>query len=89
MNATDLDSEENGKIKFSLRNMSNIFAIGESDGVLKVNTSNIPNGHQQDFQLTVLASDSGKPPLHSAVSVRVKVTGQSTFGASSNKKDYR
>lgn len=89
VNATDLDSEENNKIRFSLRNTSNVFSIGEHDGILKANTTNIGTGHKQDFQLTVLATDSGKPPLHSAVSVRVKVNSQSTFGGSPNKKDYR
>lgn len=84
-----MDFEENSRIKYSLSKFSSEFIIGESDGVVKVNLSNISSTRKEDFQLTVVATDCGNPPLHSSVSLRVKVNGESAFENPFNKKDYR
>ncbi|CAH1987791.1 unnamed protein product [Acanthoscelides obtectus] len=89
LNATDADTEENANIKFSLVNPQPGFFIEESSGTLRVNMSNI-TGLTEDILLTVKATDSGSPSLHSTVPVRVKVNGQSGTGVTTvNKMDYK
>lgn len=71
MNATDADSGMNSKVTYSIVNPSTGFTIGSSDGIIKVNVSNI-SANMQDFYLTIKAEDSGKPSLHSLASVHIR-----------------
>lgn len=89
MNATDNDFGDNAKIKYSLLTSVNGFTIDENEGILKVNLSNIPPAIKQDFQITILATDLGKPPLHSSASVRIKVNSGSIFEPKLYKQNYR
>lgn len=89
LNATDADSEDNSKIQYSILNPINGFSIGQYDGVLKVNLSNITTLNE-DVVMTIKATDMGNPPMHSMVPVRIKVSTRSISGHSgANKMDYK
>lgn len=64
------------------------FTIGRSDGILKANLTNAST-LTNDIQLTIKASDSGNPPLHSFASVRVKISGESSPISSHGRNDYK
>ncbi|VEN39451.1 unnamed protein product [Callosobruchus maculatus] len=88
-NATDADTEDNAKIEYSLVKPQPGFFIDGTTGTLKVNLSDV-TGLSQDILLTVKATDSGSPPLHSTVPVRIKLSGQPGIGVTSvNKLDYK
>ncbi|KYB28093.1 Protein dachsous-like Protein [Tribolium castaneum] len=87
VNTTDSDSGDNARVEYFLLNPIPSFAIGRTDGILRANLSNIST--TQDVQLYVQATDLGKPPLKSVVSVRIKTNNRSGHVSSSNKKDYK
>lgn len=89
VNASDVDTESNGKIKYSLLNPPIGFFIGVDDGVLRANLSNITTTPAQDIELIVKASDMGTPQLFSTASVRLQVDSASGSDGQSNKKDFR
>lgn len=74
VNATDADTEPNAKIRYSIANPIDGFTIGESSGVLYVNTSRLARPLTKDIQVSVTASDSGNPSLSATVTVRVHVS---------------
>lgn len=73
MNASDADSERNSKIRYSISNAVVGFTIGETSGVLSVNTSRIERPLTKDIEVSIIASDSGTPSLSSIATVRVHV----------------
>ncbi|KAJ6648788.1 Protein dachsous, partial [Pseudolycoriella hygida] len=73
VNATDVDTEENAQILYSIASPTAGFTVGESSGVLYVNTSRITRPLNNDIQVTIMASDSGTPSLSSIAVVRVHV----------------
>lgn len=92
INATDKDTADNAMIKYSIPTSVNGFTIGLYDGILFLNQSNVSSTTSLDnVLLTVKAEDSGNPPLHSLVSVRVQHNRNLLFGANSfeNKREYR
>lgn len=77
VNATDADSEENAKIKYSIKNPIPGFTINESTGVLYANTTRISKPLKGNIQLIVVATDSGNPPLSATTSVRFHINSNS------------
>lgn len=89
MNASDADTENNGKLKYTLLNPPTGFLIGVDDGVLRANLSNITSAPSQDIELIVKASDMGTPKLFSTASIRLQVNSAAGAEGQSNKKDFR
>ncbi|CAG9763030.1 unnamed protein product [Ceutorhynchus assimilis] len=87
LNATDKDSGKNSELTYTIANPLSGFYINPSDGILKVNVSNVTST-LQDVYLTIKAEDSGEPSLHSLVSVRIKNSKrmENNYGY---KKEYR
>lgn len=77
VNATDADTELNAKIRYSIVNPIPGFTISEMSGILYVNTSQIARPLTSDIQVTIMASDSGMPPLSSVSTVRIHVNSNS------------
>lgn len=73
VNASDADTELNAKIRYSIASPISGFTIGEMSGVLYVNTSRIRRPLTSDIQVSIMASDSGTPPLSSIAAVRIHV----------------
>jgi hypothetical protein len=49
--------------------------LDQTTGTLYANRSGIPASFmKQDIQLTVVAKDSGQPPLSSATAVRIRIS---------------
>lgn len=79
LNATDADTGDNSRIQYSLITPMPGFIIGQYDGILRVNLSNL-SMPLHDNQLTVKATDFGKPNLSSCATIRIKanrILGQS------------
>uniref|UniRef100_A0AAR5P542 Cadherin domain-containing protein n=2 Tax=Dendroctonus ponderosae TaxID=77166 RepID=A0AAR5P542_DENPD len=87
LNASDADSGKNSELTYSIENPTAGYIIEASEGIIKVNTSNI-SSNVQDVYLTVKAEDSGRPALHSLVTVRVKNSKrmETSYGY---KKEYK
>ncbi|KAB0799258.1 hypothetical protein PPYR_07138 [Photinus pyralis] len=88
VNATDADFGDNARIRYSLFSPVSGIIIGENDGTLKVNLSNVST-IRQDLHLTITATDLGNPPLHSSTSVRIKVNADATFEPQPQQRNYR
>ncbi|KAL0973764.1 hypothetical protein UPYG_G00210900 [Umbra pygmaea] len=77
--AQDADSKLNGKITYRLGSTSQtkaaIFKINSVTGELTVSAS-LDREQQDVYELTVLAKDSGTPPLESAAMVTITVLDQ-------------
>ncbi|KAG5896560.1 hypothetical protein JTB14_010389 [Gonioctena quinquepunctata] len=87
LNATDSDTEENGKVRYSIVNPIPGFVIGDDDGILR---ANISATQMEDILLTVKATDMGNPPQHSFVPVRIRTNvGVGSGQKSINKLDYK
>lgn len=89
LNTTDEDTGDNAKVKYSILNPVSGFTVGAYDGILRVNQSNVSSPLSEDFHLTIQASNLGNPPLHSVVSVRVRVNSGVVSNYNYNKKDFR
>lgn len=89
VNATDADSGDNGKIKYSLVAPPAGFSIDADEGVLKANLSTIAANSLRDMEVTVKASDLGSPPLSSFASIRIQVNAVSGINSQTNKRDYK
>lgn len=76
MNATDVDSEKNSFIRYSIKNSVQGFTIGEETGILYANLSKIQRPLKNDIQLTVIATDSGIPPLSATTTVRIHINSR-------------
>ncbi|XP_063786648.1 protocadherin gamma-B2-like [Pseudophryne corroboree] len=75
--ASDLDSNENGKITYSILNsnienipVSSYISINSITGVLYAQRS-FDYEQLREFQFQVMAKDSGSPPLNSNVTVKI------------------
>lgn len=77
VNATDADSETNALIKYSIKTPPAGFTINEESGILFANFSRIQKLLKSDIQLTVIATDSGTPPLSSSTTVRIHINSKS------------
>lgn len=88
VNASDSDFDDNARIKYSLLNPTPGFSIGMYDGVLRANLSNISSISTQSFQLTVVATDEGSPPLSSVAAVLLTGNGNGS-GSRHSSKEYR
>ena len=88
VNASDRDTGDNAKIKYTILNPTQGFSMGEENGIVYVNQSNI-SSFVQDFQIAVKAEDYGKPPLYSVASVRIKMKSGLSSSDKSNKRDYK
>lgn len=73
VNATDLDSDLNAKIHYTILSQYPGFTIGELNGILYANTSRIPKPLMNNIQLTIGATDSGTPALSAVTAVRIHV----------------
>lgn len=73
VNATDLDSDKNARIRYALVTPIAGFSVGESTGVVYVNTSRLVKPIKNDIQLSISAKDSGVPPLSAVTTVRIHV----------------
>lgn len=73
VNATDLDSEMNALLRYSILTPISGFSIGESTGILYANTSRISKPLLNNIQLSIAATDSGTPALSSLTTVRIHV----------------
>ena len=71
--AIDLDLDENGTIEYSLEGMFGLFTIDSVSGRL-TNTQPLDYEANQNFTLTVTASDMGTPSLSSSVDVVIYIT---------------
>lgn len=71
VNATDLDSENNAEIHYSIKNSPAGFSIGEQTGILYANMSKIEKSFKPFIQLTIIATDSGTKSLSAATTVRI------------------
>lgn len=74
VNATDADSGDNGRIKYSLPSATAGFFIG-FDGILKANTTNFQN--IKSSYVTINVEDFGSPSLKSSTVARVSINGAS------------
>ena len=75
VNASDADMGDNAKVHYSLLTSVKGFTVDQTTGMLYANRSAIPASIlKQDVQLTVVATDSGQPPLSSTAAVRIYVT---------------
>lgn len=81
VSAKDVDSDENGKISYHILQPSPGYFINPDTGILYVNYSALP-AHQRDVQLTLTATDHGKPNRSSIASIRISA------GASSEIKPF-
>lgn len=73
--ATDADSGENSRVRYTLvhGNEDDIFSLDSHDGTLRLRKS-LSGFHNKFFNLTIKATDNGKPPLSSApVSIFLKI----------------
>lgn len=71
LNATDLDSGDNGEVEYSLKTSVAGFRVEKSTGVLYANTSRIDKPILNYIQLSVVAKDLGMPSLTSVATVRI------------------
>lgn len=91
VSATDEDSEKNNKITYSLVGNIPGFMIDDKTGVLMLNRSAIivPTTVPKVIDLTVMATDSGKPPLSSTAAVRISVGTGGSSKAAFSQREYR
>lgn len=89
VNATDVDSELNSIIKYSIKNPTAGFTIGESTGIIYANTSRIQKPMRNDIQLTIMAKDSGIFQRSSTTTVRVHINTNSHIKPQFLQNQYR
>ncbi|KAJ9587766.1 hypothetical protein L9F63_018792, partial [Diploptera punctata] len=90
VNASDADSEDNAKVHYSLLSPVKGFTVDQTTGTLFANRSGIPTSlMKQDIQLTIVAMDSGNPPLSSTVAVRIHVSDGSNSRPKFAQDEYR
>lgn len=88
VNTTDADFDDNAKVKYMLLHSIPGFTIGMYDGILRANLSNVSSISTQNYQITVVATDMGNPPLSSMASVLI--TGSGNAGNSRfNTREYK
>ena len=89
--ATDEDSDKNNKITYSLVGNNPGFMVDDKTGALLMNRSAIviPTTEPKVIDLTVMATDSGKPPLSTTASVRISVGTGGSSKAVFSQREYR
>ncbi|XP_063535719.1 protein dachsous [Cydia strobilella] len=80
VSAKDRDSDDNGKVTYSILGESKGYYIDATSGAIFVNYSTLPS--QRDSQLAVMATDHGKPNKSAVAAVRIST------GATSEIKPY-
>ena len=70
--ATDSDNGSNGSITYSLLNFNDLFSINSTTGLLSLH-SRLDRETQSEYNLTVVASDQGTPPLSTSINVTINV----------------
>lgn len=89
VNATDADTGDNGKVKYSLVAPPAGFSIDADDGVLKANLSTVATNSLRDMELTVKAYDLGSPSLFSFATIRIQINAVSGMNNQVNRRDYK
>lgn len=89
VNATDADSEKNAMMEYSLVKPMPGFSIGETTGILYVNTSRTLKVLKNDIQLSVMVTDSGAPPMKSVTTVRIHVNSNGLLKPQFIQNQYR
>ncbi|XP_063989981.1 protein dachsous [Diachasmimorpha longicaudata] len=87
VNATDDDFlEVNRMIRYYLPHPVEGFSVHPDTGVVTANKSALSRPLPKDIELTVVAKDSGKPPLSSNCSVIIRLSG---LRSSSSNKEFQ
>nr|CAD7585579.1 unnamed protein product [Timema genevievae] len=87
LNASDADSGDNGRVRFSLLPPApRGFLVDPTTGALYANRSGVRGG---DAQFAVVATDLGRPELTDVVAVRVRVGEGSGLAPRFIQHDYR
>lgn len=89
VNATDADGEQNSKIRYTIVPPVSGFSINNELGKIYVNTSRLVKPILEDIFLTVVATDSGTPPLTSSTIVRVRCNSHGQGHAQFLQSQYR
>ncbi|KAK6621206.1 hypothetical protein RUM43_011512 [Polyplax serrata] len=93
VNASDLDSGNNAKIKFSLLKPLEGFTVDSNKGTIYANKSallpSLMTEGIKDIDLAVVATDMGKPSLSSLTSIRVRVNNDKDFVPYFTQEDYQ
>jgi hypothetical protein len=91
VNAIDKDSGRNAEIRYSFVTPTPGFTINEKTGVITANRSAIvvPKERLKVIDLAVKATDSGRNPLSSVVSVRIKVDDLGAGKSHFTQSEYR
>lgn len=87
LNATDGDTGKNGEIVYTIVEPKRGFSIGQTDGILKVNVSQIEQ--HSDVDLLIAGSDRGSPPLKSVTAVKVHILSTNNDEGSYFQNQYR
>ncbi|XP_040042590.2 protocadherin-23 [Gasterosteus aculeatus] len=71
--ARDRDSGANGEVRYHLKSTANgTFVVDRRLGTVTLNQS-LQGGHQQRYNLEIVAEDGGEPPLSSTLTLAVSV----------------
>lgn len=89
MNATDADTDANGRIRYSLNTAIPGFSVGEMTGTLYTNMSKIPKPIKEDIQLTIVATDMGVPSMSSTTTVRIHINSNNHVKPQFLQNQYR
>ncbi|KAL1139417.1 hypothetical protein AAG570_006401 [Ranatra chinensis] len=91
VSATDADSGQNAELRYSFVNPVTGFTIDENTGVITANRTAIsmPVERLKVIDLLVKVTDSGRHPLSSITSVRVKVDDYSAGKSHFSQNEYR
>lgn len=93
VNASDADSANNAKIKYSFLTSVQGFTIDSNKGAIYANKSalstlSMPDG-VNDIDLAVVATDMGKPALSSVASIRIRVNNDRDFIPYFTQEEYQ
>lgn len=89
VNATDADSIENARIKYTFLKPVPGFWVDSISGAVFFNHSYIHAGINHEVQLIVVATDSGKPPLTALAPVRIQVNSATRSANGGPKNNLR
>ncbi|XP_061729707.1 protein dachsous [Cydia pomonella] len=87
VSAKDRDSDDNGKVTYSILGESKGYYIDATSGAIFVNYSTLPS--QRDNQLAVMATDHGKPNKSSVAAVRISTGATSEIKPFIGQDTYR
>uniref|UniRef100_A0A915HYX5 Cadherin domain-containing protein n=1 Tax=Romanomermis culicivorax TaxID=13658 RepID=A0A915HYX5_ROMCU len=72
--AIDCDENENARLTYRLASTSNIFHLEENSGEIAVKTPILNREEKDEYKLTIVASDNGRPPLSSSTVVTILIS---------------